>query len=35
VPVKAVAQRVGFASAPAFVRRFKEVVGVPPAAWAE
>ena len=35
LPVKAVAQRVGFATAAAFVRRFKEVVGTPPAAWAK
>lgn len=35
VPVKAVAGSVGYATAAAFVRRFKEVVGVPPAAWAE
>ena len=34
VPVKAVAGRVGYATAASFVRRFKEVVGVPPATWA-
>ncbi|MEO8024197.1 AraC family transcriptional regulator [Polaromonas sp.] len=34
VPVKAVAARVGYATASAFVRSFKEVVGVPPGAWA-
>jgi AraC-like DNA-binding protein len=34
LPVKAVAQRVGFATASAFVRRFKELVGQSPAAWA-
>lgn len=35
LPVKAVAQRVGFATASAFVRRFKELVGQSPAAWAK
>lgn len=34
VPVKTVAERVGYATASAFVRKFKEVVGVPPGAWA-
>ena len=34
VPVKAVAERVGYATAAAFVRRFKDVVGASPAAWA-
>lgn len=34
MPVKAVAERVGYATAAAFVRRFKDVVGMPPAAWA-
>lgn len=34
LPVKTVAGRVGYATASAFVRKFKEVVGVPPAAWA-
>lgn len=35
VPVKTVAHRVGYATAAAFIRRFKEVVGQPPAAWAK
>lgn len=35
VPVKTVAGRVGYATASAFVRKFKEVVGVPPAAWGQ
>jgi AraC-like DNA-binding protein len=34
VPVKAVAGRVGYATASAFVRRFHAQVGMPPAAWA-
>nr|WP_255429580.1 AraC family transcriptional regulator [Ramlibacter albus] len=34
VPVKTVAGRVGYTSVAAFVRRFKGVVGLPPAAWA-
>ena len=34
IPVKTVAGRVGYATASAFVRKFKEVVGVSPAAWA-
>lgn len=35
LPVKAVAGRVGYATASAFVRQFKAVVGESPAAWAE
>lgn len=35
LPVKAVAERVGYATASAFVRKFKEVVGTSPAAWAK
>jgi AraC-like DNA-binding protein len=35
VPVKTVAGRVGYATAAAFVRRFKDVVGLSPAAWAK
>ncbi|TWO70501.1 AraC family transcriptional regulator [Caenimonas sedimenti] len=35
LPVKAVAGRVGYATASAFVRQFKEVVGTSPAAWAK
>ena len=34
LPVKTVAGRVGYATASAFVRKFKEIVGVSPAAWA-
>jgi AraC family transcriptional regulator, alkane utilization regulator len=34
LPVKAVAGRVGYATPSAFVRKFKELVGVSPAAWA-
>lgn len=34
LPVKTVAGRVGYATAPAFVRKFKELVGTSPAAWA-
>ncbi|MBI5277389.1 MAG: helix-turn-helix transcriptional regulator [Burkholderiales bacterium] len=34
VPVKTVAGRVGYATASAFVRKFRQVVGVSPAAWA-
>ena len=34
LPVKTVAGRVGYATASAFVRRFREVVGTSPAAWA-
>lgn len=34
MPVKAVAGRVGYGTASAFVRKFKEVVGSSPAAWA-
>jgi AraC-like DNA-binding protein len=35
VPVKVVAERVGYGTASAFVRSFKSVVGVTPTAWAE
>lgn len=35
MPVKTVAGRVGYATASAFVRKFKEVVGVSPAAWGQ
>lgn len=35
LPVKTVAGRVGYATASSFVRKFREVVGVPPAAWAQ
>jgi AraC-like DNA-binding protein len=33
-PVKVVADRVGYQTVPAFVRKFKEVKGLSPAAWA-
>ncbi len=33
LPVKVVAQRVGYQTASAFVRKFKEIVGVTPGAW--
>jgi AraC-like DNA-binding protein len=35
MPVKAVAQRVGYGTTASFVRKFKEVVGVSPGAWAK
>jgi AraC-like DNA-binding protein len=35
LPVKTVAQRVGYATTAAFVRKFKDVVGVSPGAWAK
>jgi AraC-like DNA-binding protein len=35
LPVKTVAQRVGYETTAAFVRKFKEVVGVSPGAWAK
>ncbi len=34
LPVKVVAQRVGYQTASAFVRKFKELVGVTPGVWA-
>lgn len=33
MPVKTVAERVGYGTTASFVRKFKEVVGVPPGAW--
>lgn len=35
LPVKTVAERVGYGTTSAFVRQFKEVVGVSPGAWAK
>lgn len=35
LPVKTVAERVGYGTTSAFVRKFKEVVGVSPGAWAK
>jgi AraC-like DNA-binding protein len=35
LPVKTVAERVGYETTASFVRKFKEVVGVSPGAWAK
>ena len=35
LPVKTVAERVGYETTAAFVRKFKEIVGVSPGAWAK